>query len=847
MIMAVLFFVTAVDAADNATGDDVQSYDANISVAMDADEQSVNEDNSDFISINMENESENDNRYAVDDSENNISAESDGEGEFIDASEAYFYLNQFRREKGAWFWASDDVSKVYFNTLDTNQLEPLIRNEALEETAKIRAKEAAEEFSHTRPDGTSCDTAFPDNLFSVGECLARYYATCEDVTEGWKEIDQPFEGQGHRRMMLTSNANCVGIAGYKTSDGAIFWAQDYGMDDNYSISKVEYLESPINLNVPDIVKSYYDYEKQLEITLTDSGVPISNAELQIEIEGKSYNATTDSEGKAFANINLDIGVHKAVVTYGDFAATAKIKIIPINLVAPEAIGVYGDTRLTITLTNNSLPLYDELIRVTVWGVAYYFQSTNSDGVVNMNFNDLNAGIYDAEVEFEDVHVETKIIINKIKPEINLYCDNVSYNGVILNASLTPAVTEGNITFNVNGKIYSKIINGSEVFLELPNLEVGNYTANVAYGGDVNYESSVSTIQFTIDEVKITADDLNKIYGESKNFTAYLTIGNLPFENEKIIININGTDYTKITDSKGMVSLPVELSSGEYDVTASFDEISATSKITVAKAATDIYLAHVENSHDSVTVTASIFPTVNNGNISFDVNGKKYDGIIKNSKSYLRLDGLECGNYTVGAIYNGDKNHNSSVSQNITFEITEYYINIYASNLTKYYKGTERFAVSVIDNRNKPVSNEAIVIHIGNKNYRISTDDKGYASIKIDLAPKKYSVKVTCGDVSVIRKVIVKSIVTAKNINAKKSAKSLKIKVSLKKVNNKYLKNQKITLKFNKKSYKLITNKKGAVTFTVNKKVYNKLKINKKYTYQVIYGKDKVTKTIKFKK
>ena len=183
--------------------------------------------------------------------------------------------------------------------------------------------------------------------------------------------------------------------------------------------------------------------------------------------------------------------------------------------------------------------------------------------------------------------------------------------------------------------------------------------------------------------------------------------------------------------------------------------------------------------------------------------------------------MECGNYTVGAIYNGDKNHNSSVSQNITFEITEYYINIYASNLTKYYKGTERFAVSVIDNRNKPVSNEAIVIHIGNKNYRISTDDKGYASIKIDLAPKKYSVKVTCGDVSVIRKVIVKSIVTAKNINAKKSAKSLKIKVSLKKVNNKYLKNQKITLKFNKKSYKLITNKKGAVTFTVNKKVYNK--------------------------
>ena len=52
---------------------------------------------------------------------------------------------------------------------------------------------------------------------------------------------------------------------------------------------------------------------------------------------------------------------------------------------------------------------------------------------------------------------------------------------------------------------------------------------------------------------------------------------------------------------------------------------------------------------------------------------------------------------------------------------------------------------------------------------------------------------------------------------------------------------------NKKTLKAKTNKKGVVTFTIKKNVYNKLKVNKKYTYQVIYGKDKVKKTIKFKK
>ena len=67
------------------------------------------------------------------------------------------------------------------------------------------------------------------------------------------------------------------------------------------------------------------------------------------------------------------------------------------------------------------------------------------------------------------------------------------------------------------------------------------------------------------------------------------------------------------------------------------------------------------------------------------------------------------------------------------------------------------------------------------------------------------------------------------------------------MNGKYLKNKKITLKFNKKTFKAKTNKKGVAIFTIKSSVYKKLKINKKYTYQVIYAKDKVKKTIRFKK
>ena len=62
-----------------------------------------------------------------------------------------------------------------------------------------------------------------------------------------------------------------------------------------------------------------------------------------------------------------------------------------------------------------------------------------------------------------------------------------------------------------------------------------------------------------------------------------------------------------------------------------------------------------------------------------------------------------------------------------------------------------------------------------------------------------------------------------------------------------MKGKKVTLKFNKKTFKVKTNKKGVATFTIKNSIYKKLKVGKKYTYQVTYLKDTVKKSIKFKK
>ena len=147
---------------------------------------------------------------------------------FIDVSDAFKYLNAFRTEKGVWYWNKDDNTKTYFNTNNNNNLKPLTWDSDLEKTAKIRAKEIAKSFSHTRPDGTSCFKAYPNNLLGMGENIACGQTSCLEVTEAWKETNDPYDGQGHRRNMLSSGFNCVGIAGYKLN-GIIYWVQAFGL------------------------------------------------------------------------------------------------------------------------------------------------------------------------------------------------------------------------------------------------------------------------------------------------------------------------------------------------------------------------------------------------------------------------------------------------------------------------------------------------------------------------------------------------------------------------------------------------------------------------------------------
>ncbi|WP_405292830.1 hypothetical protein [Methanobrevibacter sp.] len=84
------------------------------------------------------------------------------------------------------------------------------------------------------------------------------------------------------------------------------------------------------------------------------------------------------------------------------------------------------------------------------------------------------------------------------------------------------------------------------------------------------------------------------------------------------------------------------------------------------------------------------------------------------------------------------------------------------------------------------------------------------------------------------------------LKVKKSAKKLTLKAKLL-INEKIGAGKKVKFKFNKKTYKVKTNKKGIAKLTIKGKAIKRLKVGKKVSYQVSYGNVVVKKTAKVKR
>ena len=164
-----------------------------------------------------------------------------------DARSMLAMINQFRSGNDAWLYNVSGAKET------VTGLSPMTYDYTLEQVAMLRAAELAISYSHTRPDGTNCFTAYPGgtSFTKKGENVSAGISSTEQTFTDWKEESAAdYNGQAHRRSMLSGEFNAVGIA-HVRFNGLDYWVQEFGKTDtpNESATTSQNGEALVAVNV----------------------------------------------------------------------------------------------------------------------------------------------------------------------------------------------------------------------------------------------------------------------------------------------------------------------------------------------------------------------------------------------------------------------------------------------------------------------------------------------------------------------------------------------------------------------------------------------------------------------
>jgi len=428
--------------------------------------------------------------------------------------------------------------------------------------------------------------------------------------------------------------------------------------------------------------------------------------------------------------------------------------------------------------------------------------------------------FDGNYKFEPAESKNiTVTVTKIPAEIvvvnstvDMHVDDEVDPGI----SITPSGA-GELDY-VSSDVSVVRVDGNGTFI---GVGTGNATVTVRFLGNEKYsaaENKTIGVTVTLNDARIIAKDMNMVIGENGTIS-YSTVP-------------AGLNVTFVADNSGVVSVSnagvvTALKTGVAKITILTGDnkkyalnstvITVTVKlhdaiVSVNKSSLNLELG------DTFDIVATTYPAGlnvtyvpdNSGVVSIDENGK--------------ITALKVGSAVITVKVGGHGIYAEN-STNVTVTVSKISTKITASSLTTVYNVNKNLLITLKDSKGNPLSGAKITVSIkGSKTY--TTNKKGQVKVPTKgLVPKKYTAKITFnGNTKYAKstksvKVTVKKAtpkLTAKAKTFKKSVKTKKYTVTLKTNQNKVMKNVKLTIKVNKKTYSAKTNKKGQATFKITK-------------------------------
>lgn len=494
-----------------------------------------------------------------------------------------------------------------------------------------------------------------------------------------------------------------------------------------------------------------------------------------------------------------------------------------------------------------------------FSILNYYSPRNkaiSNGVAVWYISPLNTGNYTIQATYSgddnycSLNATYSLSITQRKAVLNVEIDDVTVNDrVIVKTRLTSngeGITD-QVLLTINGRLYRINVKNGVGNLVIGRMNIGNYEYSAVYEGNANFSKSSCSGEFKVADIlnlTINTNNVSYYYGANRNFIVSV-VGDTdkPISNVDILVKIGTVIYNLTTDDEGKISIPINLNLGNHTVEISFEGNSrynpafktANIEILSTVEGIDVVSIYGSSAQFFAILTDSNGKALGNREVRLTVGSNSYtvrtfpNGIVRVNIKFTP------GRYEIVTT-------NPVTGQQITNTLFIFVKLMENRDVVTYYGNDQVYRVRAYDNEGNPVGEGKIVtFNVGGKTYNIKTDKNGYAVCKVNLKPNVYTITATYDGFKVSNYIVVKPVLTAKNISVKKG-KVIKFKAKLVNKNGKALKGKKIKFKFNGKLYKVKTNKKGVATLKL------KFKLNVgKYLIKVSYSKSKLKRIIKIKK
>ena len=524
---------------------------------------------------------------------------------------------------------------------------------------------------------------------------------------------------------------------------------------------------------------------------------------------------------------------------------------------------YGKSATVFYVTlkdKNNKPLNNQRILLKVNG-KIFSAYTNSKGIATVKAQRLAVGTYTVLVSYagnnnyasSSLSKKARVFSSAIGSGLTKYYGYTSQFKLRFWKD-NYALANTKVTFEINGKTYTKTTDDKGLAVLPISLETGKYviTATNPYSN----EKVSHNIVVKKDETTLKGSNTYILSKETGSFSVILkSKHNVLLKNKQITFKYNNKQVTAKTDANGKatISIPV-LANGTYDINYTFSgdknyySQKGNAKLIVQEpttklSASALKMKYNDGSQFKVKLTTSSGKVLANKNVKIKVHGKSIVNCKTNSagEAKLTIKDVNPGTYNVYYAYSSkglkDYCHGSS-----KVVITKSSAVLTGNDLTMKPNDGTPYKVIVKDQSGKLLKGVFVKTTVNGKSYIYETGSDGSAKLKITLGVGYYAAKTVVCDPRYESNTLSKHILVK---GTKFVAKDLYVTVGNKAIfslkaldaKNNVIKNAKVTFKFNGKTAVITTNSAGIAK--INLGTLSKGNYVIKYTHGSTTGSSKV--------